>query len=154
MLFRSYVLRHRGGAEFATLMAARLAPDGTSVEIVDAGHGLAALQPGSGAARLVQADGGPPLGVADMPFESTRLELGSGDRLLLFSDGLNEQRGPSGQDLGVERVVNTLRQDGSVELDVESLVALLRAHASGLPYTDDVSLISLTFEGRADATRA
>lgn len=148
----AYVIRHRGGAEFATLMAARLAPDGSSVELVDAGHGLAAVQPGEGTAKLVRAEGGPPLGVADVPYDSTRIQLGSDDRLLLFSDGLNEQRGPDGNDLGIERVVSTLRVDGDVDLDVESLVALLRAHAAGLPYTDDVSLISLTFEGISDAT--
>jgi serine phosphatase RsbU (regulator of sigma subunit) len=148
----AYVIRHRGGAEFATLMAARLAPDGSSVELVDAGHGLAAVQPGQGVAKLVQADGGPPLGVADVPYDSTHIQLGSDDRLLMFSDGLNEQRGPDGNDLGIERVVSTLRVDGDVDLDVESLVALLRAHAAGLPYTDDVSLISLTFDGISDAT--
>ena len=103
-------------------------------------------------AKLVQADGGPPLGVADVPYDSTHIQLGSDDRLVMFSDGLNEQRGPDGNDLGIERVVSTLRVDGDVDLDVESLVALLRAHAAGLPYTDDVSLISLTFEGISDAT--
>jgi len=148
----AYVIRHRGGAEFATLMAARLAPDGSSVELVDAGHGLAAVQPRQGAAKLMKADGGPPLGVADVPYDSTHIQMGSDDRLLLFSDGLNEQRGPDGNDLGIERVVSTLRVDGDVDLDVESLVALLRAHAAGLPYTDDVSLISLKFEGISDAT--
>lgn len=148
----AYVIRHRGGAEFATLMAARLSPDGTVVEIVDAGHGLAAIQRASGAAALVKADGGPPLGVADVSYGSTHIQLGSGDRLSLFSDGLNEQRGPDGDDLGIERVLSTLRVDGDVNLDVESLVALLRAHAAGLPYADDVSLISLTFEGISDAT--
>jgi hypothetical protein len=34
------------------------------------------------------------------------------------------------------------------------MLGLLRAHAAGLPFTDDVSVISLSHDGAIDATRA
>ena len=148
-----YVRRHRGDSEFATLFAVRLAPDGSSAEMVDVGHGLAALAGGGEAARRIEAEGGPPLGVADFPYESTRLALSRGHRIVLFSDGVNEQRSAAGEELGVDRVNASLEPGGDVETDVESMMGLLRGHAKGVPFADDVSVISLSFDG-ADMTRA
>lgn len=149
-----YVRRHRGGAEFATLFAVRLSPDGTRVEMVDAGHGLAACAGAGQAGRQLQADGGPPLGISEFPYESSTLQLKPGERLTLFSDGVNEQRSAAGQELGIERVLGTLRSEGDVEVDVESMIGTLRGHAAGVPYADDVSVLGLAFEGDAGQTRA
>jgi len=149
----AFIMKHRGGTEFATLMVIRFTVDGSRIEIVDAGHGLAVMQRHGGGATLVQAEGGPPIGVVDQLYESTHIDLAPGDRLIIFSDGVNEQRGPDGHELGLDRVVHSFQSDHDVELDVESLVALLRAHAAGLPLTDDVSLISVVFAGNSDSTR-
>jgi sigma-B regulation protein RsbU (phosphoserine phosphatase) len=149
-----YVRKHRGGAEFATLFAVRLVADGRKFEAVDAGHGLAARVGAGRAAQQLQCEGGPPLGVADFPYESSTFDLAPAERVVLFSDGVNEQRSAAGQELGIERVLSTLRPDGDVEVDVEGLIGTLRGHAAGIPYADDVSVLGLAFEGASDATRA
>ncbi|MFZ4722683.1 MAG: SpoIIE family protein phosphatase [Phycisphaerales bacterium] len=149
-----YVRKHRGGAEFATLFAVRLSADGRKFEAVDAGHGLAARVGAGQAAQQLQCEGGPPLGVADFPYESSTFDLAPSERIVLFSDGVNEQRSAAGQELGIERVLATLQHAGDVEIDVEGLIGTLRGHAAGIPYADDVSVIGLSFEGLSDATRA
>jgi serine phosphatase RsbU (regulator of sigma subunit) len=148
-----YVRRHRGDSEFATLFAMRLSADGSKAEMVDAGHGLAALAGAGQAAVRIECEGGPPLGIADFPYESTTMSLQPGQRLVLFSDGVNEQRSAAGEELGVDRVIGSLQPAGDVETDVESMMGLLRGHSKGVPFADDVSVISLTWDG-ADLTRA
>ena len=147
-----YVGRHRAGMEFATMVAVRLDADGRGAEIVDAGHGLAILV-GGGEPQALTCEGGPPIGVLQEPFASSRIEIAEGQRLLLFSDGLNEQRGPSGEQLGMDRILQFLAGAKGVDEDVEGLLGVLRGHSAGLPLADDVSLISLQFEG-STATRA
>jgi sigma-B regulation protein RsbU (phosphoserine phosphatase) len=149
-----YVRKHRGGAEFATLFAVQLSADGRRFEAVDAGHGLAARVGAGQGAQQLQCEGGPPLGVADFPYESSTFDLAPSERVVLFSDGVNEQRSASGHELGIERVLATLQAEGDVEIDVEGLIGTLRGHAAGIPYADDVSVIGLSFEGLSDATRA
>jgi hypothetical protein len=149
-----YVRKHRAGSEFATLFAVKLAADGTHAEVVDAGHGLVARAGTGRPGEQLHCEGGPPLGVADFPYERSIVQLAPGDRLVLFSDGVNEQRSAAGEELGIERALATLQSGADVELDVESMIGTLRAHAAGVPFADDVSVIGLTFEGASDATRA
>jgi serine phosphatase RsbU (regulator of sigma subunit) len=148
------VRKHRAGSEFATLFAVKLAADGTHAEVVDAGHGLVARAGTGRPGEQLHCEGGPPLGVADFPYERSIVQLAPGDRLVLFSDGVNEQRSAAGEELGIERALATLQSGADVELDVESMIGTLRAHAAGVPFADDVSVIGLTFEGASDATRA
>jgi sigma-B regulation protein RsbU (phosphoserine phosphatase) len=147
-----YVIRHRAGMEFATLMAVRLAADGSFIDVVDAGHGLGFVLH-DGVVRRLECDGGPPLGVAEMPYGHTRVPLPPGARVMLFSDGVNEQRNAAGDELGVDRAAEAVATTRDVESDVETLLAALRAHAAGLPMADDVSLVSVCFEGTGDQTR-
>jgi sigma-B regulation protein RsbU (phosphoserine phosphatase) len=149
-----YVRRHRAGSEFATLFAVRLSSDGKRFEAVDAGHGLAARAGGGRPGQQLQCEGGPPLGVSEMSYESSVFDLIPGERIVLFSDGVNEQRSAAGHELGIERTIGTLQPSGDVEVDVEAMIGTLRGHASGVPYADDVSVLGLAFEGSADATRS
>ena len=108
---------------------------------------------GGASPEALTVEGGPPIGVLQEPYASSRLEIPAGHRLLLFSDGVNEQRGPSGEQLGMERIMEFLATADGVDVDVEGLLGVLRGHSAGLPLADDVSLISLQFED-ATTTRA
>jgi serine phosphatase RsbU (regulator of sigma subunit) len=83
---------------FATLVAARLQPDG-EVELCTAGHTSPLLVAASGITEL-PADG-MPLGLfCDAAFATRRLHLAPGDALLLFTDGLTESTSADGVELG------------------------------------------------------
>ncbi len=141
----SYVRRHRSQAEFATLMAMRLSSDGRLMSMVDAGHAMGAIVRAGAPAIQLQCNGGPPIGVVDEEYEFSELQLQLGDRLLLFSDGVCEQRNADGEELGMQRVFECVADSRNEHEDVERVMQLLRAHAAGAPFTDDVSVASLAY---------
>ncbi|MEU4098068.1 SpoIIE family protein phosphatase [Streptomyces sp. NPDC026673] len=87
--------------------------------------------------ELLELPTGIPLGVGGVPFESTTVGLGPGDRLVLYTDGLVETR-----DRAIdERLDDLLRlldaPDESVEETCDRLLAALRHPAD----RDDVALL-------------
>jgi serine phosphatase RsbU (regulator of sigma subunit) len=76
-------------------------------------------------------------------FSSREIGLGSGDLLLLYTDGLAEAR--SGEQLfGEERIANTLRRDPGVSPDIlcKTLLEAARDFATE-PMTDDVAILAI-----------
>ena len=146
----SYVRRHRSESEFATLMAMRLSADGRMMRMVDAGHAMGAIVRAGAAAIIIQANGGPPIGVLDDAYEFSEFQLQAGDRILLFSDGVCEQRNADGEELGMQRVLDCVANSRDEHGDVECVMNLLRAHAAGAPFTDDVSVASVAFATRKE----
>jgi hypothetical protein len=101
----AYLLRQQWDEGFATALHLTLDLRTGTFRIASAGHPPAAwFRRGSGRWTLT-AGGGPPLGVvpgADFPaFDG---ELGHGDVLLLYTDGLVEDRGRD-IDLGIDRLL-------------------------------------------------
>jgi anti-sigma regulatory factor (Ser/Thr protein kinase)/putative methionine-R-sulfoxide reductase with GAF domain len=83
----------RGIESMATCAYATLDLERSVVCLASAGHPPPLLVSPSGA-RYVEQRGGPPLGTkADHPYEATEFALGSGEILLLYTDGVIERRG-------------------------------------------------------------
>ncbi len=144
----TYVNSHVNGMEFATLFLAAIDPARGVARLLDAGHGYAILIRRGEAGVLVQAQGGPPIGaVSDFAYSSVEAPFVRGDRLVLFSDGLAEQRDLDGNMLGIERVIEALAQSTKSASDVELLMALLARFAGGATYSDDVTIASLEWKG-------
>ncbi|MCE9620076.1 MAG: SpoIIE family protein phosphatase [Planctomycetes bacterium] len=139
----AYVRRHRDETEFATLMAMRLSDDGRSMQMVDAGHAMGAIVRKGAPAIAIECRGGTPIGIVEDPYESSEIPLQPGDRILLFSDGVCEQQNAEGEELGIKRVLACLQESGDECEDVERVMALLREHAAGVSFADDVSVVSL-----------
>lgn len=131
---------------FVTLFAVELTPAG-ECRAVDAGHAYAIVVRADGTAeQLVANAGGPPVGVlADAIYASDAFRLGTGDRVVLFSDGLAEQPDATGAMLGMDGVVAALQGSRSGEEDVARLIARLESHARGEPWADDVTIASIVF---------
>ena len=87
-----------------------------------------------------------PLGVkAGLSWESVEGSLGTGERLLLHSDGLTESRNPDDREFGdayVEVVVGWHPESRAAAL-VDTLVSEWRMFMRGLPPEDDVSVAVL-----------
>ena len=93
-------LRQLGGligallpGKLATVVAAELDPGTGAVRVSSAGHlPILHLTPGGG--RLVHEASGPALGVdVALPYVEATVQLAPGDALLLYTDGLVEERG-------------------------------------------------------------
>ena len=138
----TYVSEHSGAAEFVTMFFVQFDAGTSTAQVVDAGHGYALIVRGNDMIILNECEGGPPVGaVPNMPFDESEITLQSGDRLLIYSDGVAEQREPvSGEEFGVERVLTALEGSSNPEEDVERLRAALEAFAEVNHYDDDVTI--------------
>ncbi|HEY5833035.1 SpoIIE family protein phosphatase [Streptomyces sp.] len=102
-----------------------------------AGHPPPAVVRPDGSVYLAELPGGPPLGLGGFPFEAAELHLPEGSQLVLFTDGLIEDRDWD-VDFGLEQLRRALAHpDRSPEQTCE---AVLRA-LPGARSSDDVTLL-------------
>lgn len=108
---------------------------------------------GHPAALLLRLDGsidplegtGLPLGVLeDSEWEERQTRLKSGERLLMYSDGLLEARNRQGEDFGLERLSQSLLNTQSLPLDgaLEEIEAQVRQHCHG-KLSDDLAILMM-----------
>ncbi|WP_442538714.1 SpoIIE family protein phosphatase, partial [Streptomyces pseudogriseolus] len=102
-----------------------------------AGHPPPALVRPDGRVEFPDAPVGPPLGLGGLPFESAELELPEGSRLVLYTDGLVEDR-EHDIDVGLERLRQALA--GAGESPEETCRSVLESRRPGKA-ADDIALI-------------
>ncbi|GGO94179.1 histidine kinase [Wenjunlia tyrosinilytica] len=102
-----------------------------------AGHLLPAVVRPDGTARFLEVPAGPPLGLGTLPFETMELSLPEGSQLVLYTDGLVEDRNRD-IDAGLELLRGVLAHAGRAPEETCRAVfeVLLPAHPS-----DDIALL-------------
>jgi phosphoserine phosphatase RsbU/P len=128
---------------YATLLAARLDPDG-GVEIANGGHPAPLLAHGGRVAPVEVT--GLPLGLfCDARFATRRLRLGRGETLLFYTDGWTEAAEGRGEEYGRERAAAAFAR--TADRPVDDLLAACRADmesfVSGAARGDDLSLMAV-----------
>jgi len=131
--------------DFATCFIARILPDKSRIEYAKAGHDAGVLLHPDGRLELLDCDG-LPLGVLrDGKFEDASVPFGSGDRLLLYTDGLHELFDSTGAQFGYHRLHRLFRDTRKLPVaeQVSQVIATAHAfHGSGA-FADDVTLVNL-----------
>ena len=92
---------------FTTCVVARLEPATGALLVCSAGHLPPVVADAQGGARLLEVDPGRPLGVGGGRYVDQELELPDGAVLLLYTDGLVEERDASLTE-GLDRLVSAL----------------------------------------------
>ena len=124
--------------ELATAVVAELEPATGRLTVANAGH-LPVLLLGADGAALVDQGRGPALGMLPgAAYGTVDLQLRGDDRLVLFSDGLVELRGP---DLS-ERFTQLLDVAASAPRDADALLDALLERLSP-PDADDVTVVAI-----------
>ncbi len=140
---RSLVGRPRSDLTFLTAAVARVTADGTGARVscARAGHPVPLVVRASGAVEQVDGRGGL-LGVfEEVRFDDAEVHLGSGDALVLFTDGVTEAR-RDGEELGPAGVRAAL--SGAAGLTAQDLVRRLEDAAvafSDGPLRDDLAIV-------------
>ncbi len=131
--------------KFITLLLAELDPANHRVRYINAGHNPGLLVASDG--HIVElGSSGLPLGLFDNgSYEAGVVELGIGDLLCVYSDGITESISPADEEFGVPRLVELLRRDRGRPLAeiVSSVDRAVSDFASGLDQADDQTLILL-----------
>ncbi|MFF9640732.1 SpoIIE family protein phosphatase [Kitasatospora aureofaciens] len=104
-----------GGLTGATCLYAIYDPVSRRCKLATAGHPPPAVVDPQGRVSFPELPTGPPLGLAVLPFETAEVELTEGSRLVLYTDGLVEDR----------------------ERDIDEGLALLREALCGPPRTPE-----------------
>jgi len=115
-----------------------------SLAYENAGHCPAQLVRRSGDTVTLCGDGAV-LGVLpDWTYKNNRIQLGSGDRLVLFTDGVTEAEDAHGKEFGEERVVQALLETGgaSAEDVRRHFMGAVTGYCAG-QFRDDATVVVL-----------
>ncbi|MEU2897845.1 SpoIIE family protein phosphatase [Streptomyces sp. NPDC001273] len=105
--------------------------------VARAGHPPPAVVRPDGSVEFAEVPAGPPLGLGGLPFESAELELPEGSRLVLYTDGLVEDRAHD-IDVGLERLREALSRAGDSPEDTCRVVLESRRPVRA---GDDIALL-------------
>jgi FixJ family two-component response regulator len=113
----------------------------------NAGHYPPILIRGDGAVERLVA-GGPVMGVfADPAYEQGRVPIGSGDRLVLFTDGITEARNSDDAEFGEERLIELAIENRACSAPaLQARLADAVATFAGGAFQDDATLMVLAAE--------
>ncbi|MDX1630935.1 MAG: SpoIIE family protein phosphatase [Thermoanaerobaculia bacterium] len=138
-------LQGTGGRRgFLTLFCGRLTPETGTLEHVCAAHPFPLVRRVGGEIEEL-GEGSLPLGLPREPRLSTRTtDLGPGDLLLLYSDGLPETVNPRTKEtFGYERIRRALARGGSPAKVHDQILSEYTSFLGGEAPTDDQSLVVL-----------
>jgi len=135
---------------FITMMCAEFNPETSELRIARAGHTPAIIRRESGTS--ICRPNGIAIGIAapaifDSHIEEVSFVVREGDICLLTTDGVNERRNASLEEIGFETVANlidVLRPASAYQI-VEATMALLGEHAGATEQHDDITVIGMLF---------
>jgi len=138
------------GGIFATIFYAVLDTGTGSVEMVSAGHHEILVYRGRAAAVESYCPKGAAIGILKGREFGARLEKISikaetGDKLLLFTDGISEARSAGGGRFGMERTAQSLQKNGSktCRAVLDGLLGDVEVFTGGQEQSDDIAVLSI-----------
>lgn len=122
-------------------------PTGT-LTTLNAGHNPPLLRTREGWDYL-RAKHGPALGISPKAkYPALPHTLLPGDRLLLYTDGVTEAQNPAHTLFGERRLLDAIQAaSDSPQATLDALLAAIGAFASTAPQADDITLLTVTYDG-------
>jgi sigma-B regulation protein RsbU (phosphoserine phosphatase) len=130
---------------FVTLFLGALDLDNLQLRFASAGHTPPSLLR-AGAVEVLEQDDGPALGLAaDLDYPGNTVQLEPGDRLAIYTDGIDEAFNEQGVMFGFDRFNRCLAQTGQAPLAAAGtdIFAAIDRHAAATPQSDDITLLLL-----------
>jgi phosphoserine phosphatase RsbU/P len=129
---------------FVTLFYGVLDPGTRTLAFINAGHNPPLhFRAGKETAEELFASG-PALGITDTGrFREYRVPLAAGDIILLYTDGISEALNPDGEEFGISRLADTVREQGlgTPQEIVDAVVSRVTAFAGSEPQADDITIL-------------
>ena len=136
---------------FATLVYCIYDLETRSLVFTNAGHCVPLLRRGDRVFPL-QAERAhtPPLGVTpELEAGEARVQLHSGDMLIMVSDGILEARDARGNEYGLSRLSRRIRTArGAAEDVVKAILADIDSHAGDQAQGDDMTIVAMAIDQR------
>jgi phosphoserine phosphatase RsbU/P len=135
---------------FVTFFCAILNRSTGQLHYSNAGHNRPYQIAIGGKVKMLERTGGAPLGVREMNRYQTRsLQMNSGDKLFLYTDGVVEAENPTGAAYGEQRLQQCLSQSEGLTSagTVESVLKDLKSFVQSAPQSDDIGVLALRYFG-------
>ena len=133
---------------FATVLCGILNTETGEIEIASAGH-TAPIVIAHNDRKFVNVARGLPIGLAENSvYESTILNLGSGDSVIAYSDGVTEAFNEERVAYGEDRLLESIPLSGDLTFNViaNEIIDSLGDFVDGAAPSDDVALLVLQFD--------
>jgi serine phosphatase RsbU (regulator of sigma subunit) len=128
---------------FITFFFSVFDPATGNLRFANAGHNPPIVVRADGSAEMLEG-GGPVLGVVSIAiYREMQTQLGPGDMLVIYSDGVTEATNSAFDEFGEERLIEVLKQhreESAAEI-VEAATKALAEFAAGAPQADDITLM-------------
>lgn len=136
---------------FVTMWVGIIDPAAGVLRFVDAGHGHWLVKRRGAPPTVPPRVGGIPIAIdAAFRYQTGEMPLGPGDRLVLYSDGLLEQRSPEGEQFGRDRIITTVSPPGrTVQQEVNALFDAVQRFARTDLLDDDATAAAIDIVDRS-----
>jgi phosphoserine phosphatase RsbU/P len=138
----THLCRNMASDRFVTLFYAQLNGRERRLRYVSAGHNSPFILHGDGSHERLR-EGGVVLGVfPNQAFKSEVIQLRSGDRLVLFTDGVTEACNGEDEEFGEERLLGVLHENrGQTATEIQKKILQAASEFSRAPWRDDATLL-------------
>jgi len=129
------------GRRFTTTVIGEYEPASGRLRYVNAGHNAPILRRANGSLEALDV-GGVPLGIQHGPaYETSAKELGPGDALIFFTDGVVEAFDEDGREFGNERWLSAIGTlpEGSAQQSLQFLMTHVDAFVGVTRQSDDIT---------------
>ena len=143
VLINKYLTENTPANRFITLFIAELDPLTGEITFINAGHNPPLICRADGTLELLES-GGLPLGLMGFAeYESGQAQIGSGDVLFIYSDGVSEANNLAEDEFGMERLKDVIRANvgrsaNGIRDKVESALSDFTGTAAP---NDDITLV-------------
>ena len=136
---------------FVTLWMAVIDLNTGHVNACNAGHDYPAIMKTGEDFVVEKTPHGPPVAfIPGMEFQGMEFDMKPGDRIFLYTDGLNEAKRSDDERFGIDRMLEVL--NAHKDVDNETMIHLMREavdeFAGDEPQFDDMTMLGFTFKGR------
>lgn len=138
-----YLCENTPSNRFVTLFVAELDPEAGSLTYINAGHNPPLIGRANGEVQQLDS-GGFPLGIIPMAeYEIGQTMLGSGEALVVYSDGVSEAANLKGEEYGLERLSEVVSRNltASASGMRDKVESSLSSFTQTAPVGDDITLV-------------
>lgn len=134
------------GSRYVTFVGALMNESNSQIKLISGGHCPVLIARANGSVEQVKAHG-VPLGVVPVSTyqDATQIQMGSGERIVIYTDGITEAKNLQGNMFGTERLIQAVIRHSRLEGEafVEALYHDAMAFSNNAALQDDLTIISI-----------
>jgi serine phosphatase RsbU (regulator of sigma subunit)/pSer/pThr/pTyr-binding forkhead associated (FHA) protein len=138
-----YLTENTPSNRFITLFIAELDPETGMLDYINAGHNPPLVARGDGTVEQLKS-GGFPLGIIELAeYEVGQTQLGSGESIVVYSDGVTEANNLKEDEYGIERLIEVVGKNikSSASGMRDKVESSLSSFTQTAPANDDITLV-------------